>query len=140
MARIVSSGAAPNEAVRYSFAGAEFELDGKNASFESDDPAVLGNAEAHPWLKVERDPDEVVQGEYRDFLDPRDDALSSVNSVANDPKAAREALPSASNVIAPTAIQSGRDQGKKVEIAGVAETVAASAAATEAATDNERND
>lgn len=134
MAKIVSSEAAPNEAVRYSFAGAEFELEGEGASFESTDSAVLGNAEAHPWLKVEREPGEVVHGEYRDFLAPEDDALSAVNSVANDPEAARAALPSSEEDDERVAVQAGRDQAEKVEVAGIAETIAADT------TDDERDE
>jgi hypothetical protein len=137
MAKIVHSDAAPSEKVRYSFAGVDFELGGKSSSFESNDPEVLGNAETHPWLTVERDAGEVVHGEYRDYLDPKDDALSAVNSVANDPDAARAALPSAQDDEAqPAAIEAGRDQGEKVEVGGVSETVAADLAATDTGEDN----
>lgn len=129
MAKIVQSETAPSEAVRYSFAGAEFELEGGDASFETDDPAVLSNAEAHPWLRVERDAEDVVKGEYRDYLAPEDDALSAVNSKANDPDAARAALPSAQDDADDrTAVEAGRDQGEEVSVAGIAETLAADAA------------
>ena len=131
MAKIVHSDAAPSEKVRYSFAGVDFEIGGKSASFESNDPAVLSNAETHPWLKVERDAGEIVHGEYRGFLDPKDDALSAVNSVANDPEAARAALPSNEDEPQPAAIEAGRDQEKKAVVGGVSETLAADAAATD---------
>lgn len=127
MAKIVQSDAAPSESVRYSLAGVSFEIGGKSKEFETTDPDVLGNAEAHPWLDVKRDAEEVIKGEYRDYLAPEDDALSAVNSIANDPDAVRAALPSAEED-QPTAIESGRDQEKKVEVGGVAETLAADAA------------
>lgn len=131
MAKIVQSDTAPSESVRYSLAGVDFELEGEG-SFESNDPAVLSNAEAHPWLDVERDEKDVVHGEYRDYLAPEDDALSAANSVANDPKAARDALPSAQGEdVQPAAVESGRDQDKRVEVAGISETLAADDAATD---------
>lgn len=53
MAKIIHSDLAPSGAVKYSFAGAEFEIGGKRKSFESDDPAVISEANLHPWLSVE---------------------------------------------------------------------------------------
>lgn len=88
MAKIVHSEAAPSEAVHYSFAGVEFDLGGRKKAFETDDPNIIGNAEAHPWLTVERDVVSVVKGNYVTQLRPEDDALSAVNSVANNPEAA----------------------------------------------------
>ena len=55
MAKIVHSDAAPSEAVHYSLANVEFELGGRKKSYSTDDAGVLSNAEAHPWLRVERD-------------------------------------------------------------------------------------
>lgn len=126
MAKIVHSEAAPAEAVRYSLAGAEFELGGSGKqSYETLDPVVLGNAVAHPWLDVKRDPAEMVRGGYVDHLKPEDDALSAVNSaVAFDPEAVKAALPEGSEVER-VAVESGKDQTKPVETGGVAETLAA---------------
>jgi hypothetical protein len=53
MATISNSDLAPDEQVHYSVAGAEFDLD-PGGTFETDDEQVLANAQAHPWLKVER--------------------------------------------------------------------------------------
>ena len=53
MATILPSDLAPAEQVHYSVAGAEFDLDA-GGTFETDDEEVLRNADAHPWLKVER--------------------------------------------------------------------------------------
>lgn len=125
MAKIVHSEAAPSEAVHYSFAGVEFDLGGKSQAFETTDPVVLSNAEAHPWLAVERDEADLVRGEYRDTLDPKDDVLSAVNSVANDPEAARAASAPVVEVIAPLAVDAGKDQDKPVKTGRVAETLAA---------------
>lgn len=88
MAKIVHSEAAPSEAVHYSLAGVEFDLGGRKRAFETNDPTVIGNAEAHPWLKVEHEAVEAVKGDYVTQLRPEDDALSAVNSVANNPEAA----------------------------------------------------
>lgn len=126
MAKIVHSEAAPSEAVHYTFVGVEFDLGGRKKSYETDDAAVLSNAEAHPWLTVERETVEPIQGAYVEQLRPEDDHLSSLNSKANDPEAVRAAeeakREAADN---PVAIEAGKDQTEVVETGGVAETVAA---------------
>ena len=53
MATISHSDLAPDAQVHYSVAGAEFDL-GPGETFETDNEEVLANAQAHPWLKVER--------------------------------------------------------------------------------------
>jgi hypothetical protein len=52
MAKITHSELAPAEKVVYTLANEQFELTAKG-TYESDDPIVLSNAEAHPWLSVE---------------------------------------------------------------------------------------
>lgn len=127
MARILHSDDAPSEAVHYSFAGVEFDLGGSNkGSFETDDPIALLNAESHPWLKVEREEAVLLQGKYRDQLDPRKDPLSIFNSVANDPEAVRKAAEERDEaVIDQLAIDAGLDQKEPVSIGPVDETLAA---------------
>jgi hypothetical protein len=125
MAKIVHDEAAPSEAVHYSFAGAEFDLEGAEASFETSDPAVISNAEAHPWLRVEREEAELVRGEYTGFLAPEDDALSAVNSVANDPEAVRAELDRRDADFQPLAVEAGLDQDEEVIEGGVSVTLAA---------------
>lgn len=135
MAKIVHSDAAPAEKVHYTFAGVEFDLGGsakKDQAFDSDDPTVLASAEVHPWLTVERDPSDFVEGDYVQLLDPKDDVLSSLNSVANDPEAARRAKEAAGeDVPQPVAIEAGLNQSEPVVEAGVAETTAAAADTTD---------
>jgi hypothetical protein len=52
MATISHNDLAPAEAVHYSLAGAEFDLEGSD-TFETDDHEVIRNAVAHPWLQIE---------------------------------------------------------------------------------------
>lgn len=128
MAKIVSSEAAPSEAVHYTFAGAEFDLgSGKSASFETNDLGVLQAAESHPWLTVEYPEVEMIAGEFREQVKPEDDPLSFVNYKGNDPevvKADAEARLKAESA-QPVAIEAGLDQTKKVVTGDVAETLAA---------------
>lgn len=130
MARILPSDNAPSEAVHYSLAGVSFDLGGSGKgtkkTYETTDPTVITNAEAHPWLTVERDEVEVVKGSYYEPLAPEDDVLSAVNSRANDPDAVREAEEAkVAAVEDPTAINAALDQDKPVETGGVNETLAA---------------
>lgn len=128
MAKIVLSDDAPNEAVHFSLANVEFDLDG--GAYESNDPDVLANASAHPWLEVEYEAEEVIGGVVGNPLAPEDDVLSRVNSVAFDPEAIRE-VEEAKGAAADhrTALDAGKDQDEVVEVrAGdlvIAETLAA---------------
>lgn len=128
MAKIVHSEAAPSEAVHYTFAGVEFDLGGRKKAYESNDATVLANAEAHPWLAVEREEVEVVQGAYVEQLAPKDDHLSAVGAAINpnDPAEARKAeAAKRGEDIEPVAIDAGEAQTEVVETDGVAETLAA---------------
>ncbi len=61
MAKITQGELAPAEKVVYTLANEQFELTAKG-SYETDDPIVISNAIAHPWLDVEFDevaPEEV---------------------------------------------------------------------------------
>lgn len=128
MAKIVHSEAAPSEAVHYSFAGVEFDLGGRRKGFESDDPAVLANAEAHPWLSVQRPEVELVAGAYVEQLAPADDHLTIAGREVdpNDPDEAKKAEDAKADEFAVgAAIDAGLDQDEVVETDGVAQTVAA---------------
>jgi hypothetical protein len=124
MAKIVASDAAPEGKFRISLANEEID----KLPYESDDAVVLANAEAHPWLAVERPEVEelgVVAGDLQ--LRPEDDALSAQNSVAFDADAVKAALPTREDSD-PVAIDAGLDQSKSVETdSGVDLTVAAAA-------------
>jgi hypothetical protein len=89
MPTIVPSSSAPSETIHYSFATAEFDLGGKTKTYKTDDPQLISSAVIHPWLQVNYDPVEVVQGSYIEQIAPEDDPLSGVGSLANDPDAAR---------------------------------------------------
>lgn len=127
MAKIVASDHAPKGNYRFSLANAEIE----KLPYETNDPAVIANAETHPWLDVEYD--EVKElADLRDpnpQLAPEDDALSAQNSVANDPKAVKAAIEARFGDHADdgaVAIDAGLDQSEVVETGDrVAETVAA---------------
>ena len=127
MAKIVSSEAAPSEAVHYTFGGVEFDLGGSGKkTFETDDVAVLREAESHPWLSVDWPKVDVVQGVYVEQVDPKDDPLSWVNNVGNDPEAAQAAEDAkVADDAAPVAVEAGLTQTKVVTTDGVAETLAA---------------
>lgn len=55
MATFFHSDLAPDEKVHYSFAGAEFDIEG-SGTYETDDHEVIRNAVAHPWLEVDWTP------------------------------------------------------------------------------------
>lgn len=131
MAKITHSDVAPAESVHYTLVDGtggttEFDLGGRTKSFtpKSYDATLFGNADAHPWLKVEREEAEVVEGAFREQIAPSEDPLSAVNSRANDPEAARAALAEAESA-QPVAIDSGETQTKVVEVGPIAETLAA---------------
>lgn len=111
MANIVLSDVAPKDASHFSLANANFDV-----PFETDDPIVLANAEAHPWLKVERPEVEMLSGGFREVsVKPEDDALSAQNSVANDPDAVRaeqERRAAEEGTGTPLAVEAGLDQDK----------------------------
>jgi hypothetical protein len=139
MAKIVLSDKAPKDAKHFSLANAEIEV-----PFETDDPQILGDADVHPFLDVERDPVDVIAGVLANPLDPKDDVLSRANSVANDPDAVRAAAEERAAVVENvTALDASLDQKKVSEIKTgdltVAETVAADEKAAKAATSKENN-
>jgi hypothetical protein len=128
MAKIVHSDAAPSESVHYVFAGVEFDLGGRKKVYETDDAEALANAEAHPWLTVEYEEVEQVQGAYIEQLKPEEDHLSLKGRAINpnDPDEARKAeAAKRGEDISPVAIDAGEDQTEVVTTDGVAETLAA---------------
>ena len=124
VAKIVHSEDAPQEAVHYSFAAGEFDLGGRKKSHETDDPSLISEANAHPYLDVQVEQVEGQAGDFREQLDPKDDALSAQNSIANDPDAVKAAQVEVVEV-QPVAIDAGLDQTEPVVEGGVAETLAA---------------
>lgn len=124
MAKIVLSEEAPQgEAVKFSLGNAEpFE-----APFETDNQSLLASAEVHPWLTVERDPEEVNKVEAPEqHVSPERDSQSVVNSVAFDAeavaKAREEAAEAAENRLA---VESSLDQDTPAEVGNVGVTLAA---------------
>ena len=122
MAKIVASDEAPKGKFRFSLANEEIE----KLPYETDDRAVLANAEAHPWLAVEYPEVEELSEVAGDLqLRPEDDVLSAQNSIAFDPKAVKDALAKETESD-PVAIEAGLDQSEVVETdSGVDLTVAA---------------
>jgi hypothetical protein len=109
MARIEASDLAPEGTFKVSFAQGEYEV-----PFESDDPTVVANALSHPWLTVEAEAREVEQDNpfYEPYL-PENEALSSFNSVANDPEEVQAALDEREVMLTSrVAIDAGLDQGE----------------------------
>lgn len=134
MAKIVLSDDAPNEAVHFSLAQVEFDLGGKSdkGAFETSDPVVLADADAHPWLKVERDSSETYQPSAPAFLRPEDDVLSRVNSVAFDPEAIKAIESGKADYEGErTALDAGLDQDEPVEIKAGSVTIAETLAAAD---------
>ena len=125
MANIVPSELHPDEEVRYALsAGKPFKV-APGGSYSTDDRAVLTEAEAHPWLKVEADASLAPEASYRpDSVAAKDDVLSAENDPSFDPKAIERDRAKVLDT-EPVAIDAGEDQGKVVETAGVAETLAA---------------
>lgn len=126
MAKISHSDSAPAEKVHYTFANAEFDLSG-SSTYETEDASLLASAEAHPYLKVTREPVEVVQGAYRQQLRPEEDHLSGVGGInPNDPDEARKAEEAKRVALDnPVALDAGLTQTKPVEVSGTAVTLAA---------------
>jgi len=122
MPKFVLSDLAPKGHKKFTLGADEVE-----APFETDDPTLAGNARVHPWLKEEVDTKaSEPPPSYVNHLDPKDDALSAINSKANDPDEVKKALEERGLVFeVRTALDVDLDQNKKVETAGVAETVAA---------------
>jgi hypothetical protein len=89
MPTIVPSSNAPSEPVHYSFAMAEFDLGGKIKTYKTDSADVISCASVHPWLEIQYEPQEIVKGAYIEQIAPKDDPMSGVGSLANDPKAAQ---------------------------------------------------
>lgn len=138
MTNIVPNENAPDEVVRYGLGEtADFEL-GPGDTYETNDPAILAEAETHPWLAVERDEAEADEGVFVDRHVPReDDVLSAQNSKAFDPEAIAAARAAAlGEQPQPAAVQAGLDQGERDDGA-VADTLAEVAIRDEAAAENE---
>ncbi len=91
MATISPTDKAPADSVKYVFAGVEFELGGRRKKYDTTDPEILSNASTHPWLAVEYDKSDLVQGAYVEQLSASDDRLSRKNDKSNDPAVARAA-------------------------------------------------
>lgn len=126
MAKILHSDAAPAEPVHYSFSAGSFDLGGSKKSYETDDAGLLAAAETHPWLTVEYGKDVLLQGAYVDQLRPEDDALSAVNSIANDPEAVKKEMAARVEEAAdPVALDADETQTTVVTTGKVAETLAA---------------
>jgi len=123
MAKIAFNDKAPEGASIVSFGQGEYEF-----PLESDDPVVLANASAHPWLTVEVEGHDVNPPLPQSHIAPEDDALSAVNSIANDPEAvAAEAERREVDEAHPVAIESGLDQNESVFVKDIAVTTAAAA-------------
>lgn len=124
-AKITLSENAPSEKVVFSLPSADFTLS-PGGSFKTDDIRVMGDAEQHPWLAVEREVVEVEPGRALSVsMRPEDDAHSfHRNAEAFDPKAIKAAYQEAVDV-SPLAVDANLDQDKKVEEDGVAHTLAA---------------
>lgn len=131
MAKIVPSSLAPSEPLRFTLAATSFELGGsKTSAYETDDPDVLIEARIHPWLDVQVDKVEAVEGLFVQQLDPAKDPLSSAHEnarLATDPEAARK-FQAEQLLIDPVAIEAGLDQDEKVEAGAIAQTFAAAEA------------
>lgn len=125
MAKIVHSDAAPSEAVHYTIGSAEFDLSGRK-SYETKDQDVISSAAVHPWLTVQYDKVEMIQGAYVEQVRREDDPMAAPNSIANDPDEVRKAeAAKASMTFNPVALDAAEKQTDVVETAGFAETLAA---------------
>lgn len=131
MAKITLSDLAPSEAVHFSFAEGDFTLGGKSdaKSYESDDRALLSNAEAHPWLQVEYDEGDAAPVYPDTTLPPTEDNQSAQGPVAHIPfdvAAIKEFEDSKHPGEVPTlAIDAGLDQSEKIVEGDAAKTLAA---------------
>lgn len=124
MAKIVLSEVAPSgEAIRFSLGASEpFNLGGsEKKSLTTNDPALLADAAAHPWLTVEHDKVDAPEPVFRSAsVNPEDDVLSA----AYKGRATDADAPQAEEV-PHVAIDAGKDQDEKVVTGEVAETLAA---------------
>jgi hypothetical protein len=140
MATIRTNDHAPNEVAKYILPLETFDL-GPGDSFETENRNTLSNAEVHPWLEVEYPVYEELGGAARESgsVPPSEDAFSAEGPRANEPfdpeAVARDR--GLVEAIAPTAIDSGRDQGEPESEGRIAVTLAA---ADEASTDTESDD
>lgn len=95
MATISLSDAAPKEAIHFSLANVDFDLEG-SGTYETEQPDAIASAASHPWLKVEVDPAAaapVVEPDENDpHVNPTIDHLSVwASQEAVDEAAANEA-------------------------------------------------
>jgi hypothetical protein len=132
MAKISLNDHAPSgETVSFSLANAEtFELGaGAKKFFETDDPDLISNANAHPWLQVEVATDVPAPNFHEPAVRPEDDTLGRFGPnarLANDPDEVKKANDArAADDVQPLAVQAGLDQDKEVVTGEVAETLAA---------------
>lgn len=117
MATITTNDHAPDAEAVYSLPGAEFTLS-PGGSYETDDRAVLNEAEVHPWLAVEYNAAEAAEPTFRpDSIPADEDALGAARSEAFDPEAIardREAVLGDGKDHAGLAVDAGLDQGEPV--------------------------
>lgn len=124
MAKIALSTEAPKDVNCVSLANATVD----EFPFETDDPAVIGNAVSHPWLEVEVTTEDAEATYRATAVDPKTDPLSAENPDSqlpfdHDAVAAAEAAKAEQE--APVAIEAGLDQDEVIESGGIAETIAA---------------
>jgi hypothetical protein len=128
MATITTNDHAPDETAKFILPLETFDL-GPGDSFETTNRNTISNAEVHPWLEVKYpEYDELSTGGRESKSVPaKDDVLSAEGpngSLAFDPEQIRKDNAEA-QVTAPTAIDSGLDQGKNVTDGRIATTLAA---------------
>lgn len=116
----------------YNLPGAKFTL-GPGDSYETDDRAVLSDAETHPFLIVEYPEQPQVSVSRESGSVPyEDDYLTAPNSRAFDlEEVERVETEKHGTDAARLAVQSGLDQNKQTEIAGIGVTLAADDAITD---------
>lgn len=126
MATISPNDSAPRESVHYLFATGDFKLGGHSKKYETDDPALIAEAKAHPWLSVEVPEVDRVAGAYVEQVSPADDPMSRLNYHGNEPEVARAAeaakVAAKENIVG---IESGLDQNVPETVGPVAQTLAA---------------
>lgn len=127
MATITTNEHAPDVEAVYSLPGAEFTLK-PGGSYDTDDRAVVVEAEVHPWLAVEYDAVEAAQTAFRPDSVPADeDVLGTARSEAFDPEAIardREAVLGDGTDDHGLAVDAGLDQGDSVVQGDLAVTLA----------------
>lgn len=136
--KIVLSDLAPNEPVHFDLAGEEFTLGGGgDASHETTNREVLGNAEIHPWLRVEYPAVEGVVSPQRWMLadHPEQDGMSARGPNADDPydpEKVREAEEEkAGAAVSPLAVDANLDQDEPESVKAGEVEVAVTLAADE---------